>query len=314
MKKFFVLISLFLVPFSLFLTSGCGNEQAGEIPTEKISAADVTLTLTHDGKISLSRELMIYSNVSGEVVEKFFKSGDEVKEGQKLFKVGSAERETEILQAKKELSEAMTSLPKELAQKNPVGELQNKIDELQARIKILEDESAAGMVFAPITGRLDAQSVRLGETVTANETVLAKIGKANPAVVRFEVSAEEKNFLTASNPKVMLKFKDGSTYARAGKIIFSSDTTAEVTFDNPDESLPLGEEVQLEMENVKIPNALLVPENAIQQRDGENFVNVVDENKKVVPKKVSLGGKVGNQFVVSEGLQAGDTVQLGIRN
>ncbi|MBR3498253.1 MAG: efflux RND transporter periplasmic adaptor subunit [Selenomonadaceae bacterium] len=308
MKKFFVLICAAIIFFA-----GCGNE-AVEIPTEKISAADVTLTLTRDGKISLSRELMIYSNISGEIVEKFFKDGDEVKEGQKLFKVGSAERESELLQAKRELSEAMTSLPKELAQKNPVGELQNRIAELQARVKILEDESEAGMVFAPITGRLDAQSVRLGETVTANETVLAKIGKTNPAVVRFEVSAAEKNFLAASNPKVMLKFKDGSTYARPGKIIFSSDTTAEVTFDNPDESLPLGEEVQLELENVKIPNALLVPENAIQQRDGENFVNVVDENKKVVPKKISLGGKVGNQFVVSEGLQAGDTVQLGVRS
>ncbi len=308
MKKFFVLICAAIIFFA-----GCGNE-AVEIPTEKISAADVTLTLTRDGKISLSRELMIYSNVSGEVVEKLSRGGDEVKEGQKLFKVGSAERESELLQAKRELSEAMTSLPKELAQKNSVGELQNKIAELQARVKILEDESEAGMVFAPITGRLDAQSVRLGETVTANETVLAKIGKTNPAVVRFEVSAAEKNFLAASNPKVMLKFKDGSTYARPGKIIFSSDTTAEVTFDNPDESLPLGEEIQLEMENVKIPNALLVPENAIQQRDGENFVNVVDENKKVVPKKISLGGKVGNQFVVSKGLQAGDTVQLGVRS
>ena len=309
MKKFFVLICA-----AIIFLAGCGNEQAGEIPTEKISAADVTLTVTRDGKISLSRELMIYSNVSGEVVEKFFRGGDEVKEGQKLFKVGSAERESEILQAKRELSEAMTSLPKELAKKNPVGELQARIDELQARIKILEEESAAGMIFSPITGRLDAQSVRLGETVTANETVLAKIGKTNPAVVRFEVSAAEKNFLAASNPKVMLKFKDDSTYARPGKIIFSSDTTAEATFDNPDESLTLGEEVHLELENVKIPNALLVPENAIQQRDGENFVNVVDENKKVVPKKISLGGKVGNQFVVSEGLKAGDMVQLGIRN
>ena len=309
MKKFFVLICAAIIFFA-----GCGNEQAVEIPTEKVSAADVTLTLTRDGKISLSRELMIYSNISGEVVEKYFKDGDEVTEGQKLFKVGSAERESELLQAKRELSEAMTSLPKELAQKNSVGELQNKIAELQERVKILEDESEAGMVFAPITGRLDAENLRLGQAVTANETVLAKIGQINPAVVRFEVSAAEKNFLAASNPKVMLKFKDGSTYARAGKIIFLSDTTAEATFDNPDNSLPLGEEVQLELENVKIPNALLVPENAIQQRDGENFVNVVDENKNVVTKKISLGGKVGNQFVVSEGLQAGDTVRLGTRN
>ena len=306
MKKFFALICAAIIFFA-----GCGNE-AVEIPTEKVSAADVTLTLTRDGKISLSRELMIYSNISGEVVEKFFKDGDEVTEGQKLFKVGSAERESEILQSKKELTEAMTSLPKELAQKNSVVELQAKISELQEHIKILEDESAAGMVFAPVTGRLDAENLRLGEVVLANETVLAKIGQTNPAVVRFEVSAAEKNFLTASNPKVALKFKDGSTYARAGKIIFSSDTTAEATFDNPDDSLPLGEDVQLELENVRIPNALLVPENAIQQRDGENFVCVVDENKNAALKKVSLGGKIGNQFVVTDGLQAGEVIRLEV--
>ena len=308
MKKFLILMAAII-----FLT-GCGKEQAVEIPTEKISAADVTLTLTREGKISLSHELMIYSNVSGEVVEKFFKDGDEVKEGQKLFKVGSKERESEILQAKRELTEAMTSLPKELAQKNSVGELQAKISALQEHIKILEDESAAGMVFAPITGQLGMESVRLGETVTANETVLAKIGRINPALVRFEVSAAEKNFLAASNPKVALKFPDGMSYPHLGTLKFLNDTTAEVTFDNPDELLLLGTTVQLELQDVKIPDALLVPESAIQQRDGENFVCVVDENKNAVRKKISLGGKSGNQFLVTDGLQSGEVIRLEFGN
>ena len=309
MRKFFVLICAALIFFA-----GCGNEQSVEIPTEKISPTDVTLTLTREGKISLSHEVMIHSNVSGTIVEKFFKDGDEVTEGQPLFKVGSSERESEILQAKTELTEAMTALPKELAQKKSVEELQAKISELEARIKILEDESAAGMVYAPITGQLGMENLRMGEVVLANETVLAKIGRINPALVYFEVSAAEKNFLAASNPKVALKFVDGMSYPHTGTLNFLNDTTAEVTFDNRDELLLLGTTVQLELLDVKIPNALLVPENAIQQRDGENFVLVVDENKKAVPKKVSLGGKSGNQFVVTDGLQAGDVVQLGTRD
>lgn len=308
MKKLFLII----FAATIFFT-GC--EQAVEVKTEKISPTDAVLTIVHDGKISLSRELMVYSNVSGTVLEKYFKDGDDVTEGQKLFKIGNRDTETEILRTKAALGEAMTKLTKELAQKNPVGELQAEISELQERVKVLEEESAAGIIHSPITGKSGVNNIHLAENVTANETVLATVGSDNPVAVRFEISSAEKNFLTTGTPKISLKLSDGTIYPRAGKINFINDTTAEATFDNPAETLILGNAVQIELDGVKISNALLVPENAIQQRDGENFVFAVDSNKKAVLKKILLGGKAGNQFVVNDGLAPGDSVVVeGLTN
>ena len=308
MRKFLAILFVTIIFFA-----GCSNEESVEVKTEKISANE-TLTLTHDGEISLSHELMIYSNISGTVLEKFFKDGDEVTEGQKLFRIGDLETATELLQAKKKLGELMTTLPKEMAQKNPVEGLQAEIAELQERIKNLEEESEAGTINAPITGQIGIENILVGESVVANETVLAKIGRTNPAIVSFEVSAAEKNFLSTSQPKISLRFNDGTSYPRAGTINFINDTTAEATFDNPDELLLLGNDVQIELDDVKISNAILVPESAIIQRDGEDFV-FIDDNKTAALKKVSLGGKVGNQFIVNDGLKAGDSgVVEGLTN
>ena len=309
MKKLFVLIFAGIIFFA-----GCGNEETPDLKTEKISATNGVLTVTHDGKISLAHELMIHSNVSGKVLEKYFKDGDDVTERQKLFKIGDAEKETELLQAKTKLGELLTTLPKELAQKKSVDELQAEIADLKDRIKILEDESEAGMVYAPIAGKLGAESVRLGENVKANDTVLAKIGRTDSAAVRFEISAAEKNFLSTGKPKVSLKFNDGTKYSREGTINLLNDTTAEATFDNADGLLHLGDAVQIELDGMKLSNAVLVPESAIQKRDGENFVFVVDENKQAALKKISLGGKAGNQFVVNDGLKAGDEIKSEIGN
>ena len=303
MKKFFIIICAAIIFFA-----GCGNEEPAELNTEKILPTEAVVTLEHDGKISLSHEVMIYSNVSGKVLEKYFKDGDEVTEGQKLFKVGSQDAETDLLQTKAALGEAMTKLAKETAQKNPVESLQAKIAELQERVKILEEDLATGTIHAPINGQLGVTNARLGQDVQANETILATIGRTNPAIIRFEVSAEEKNFLTTGKPKVSLKFSDGSAYTKQGTLNFLNDTTVEATFENPDELLLLGNTVKIEIDDVKIPNALLVPESAIQQRDGENFVVVVGSDKQAVLTKISVGGKAGDKFIVNDGLKAGDSV------
>ncbi|MBD3878164.1 MAG: efflux RND transporter periplasmic adaptor subunit [Quinella sp. 1Q5] len=308
MRKF---LAMFFV--MMILLTGCSNEPPIEVKTDKVAAADGALTLTRDGKISLSNEQEVLSSVSGNVIEKFFHDGDEVTEGQQLFKIGSKEAETELLQAKQELAKAMTTLAKEAAQKNPIEELQAEITERQALIKRLEDESAAGIVYSPMTGQVNIGSVRLGADVKAGETVLATVGKDNPVIVRFEVSEAEKNILSTGKPKVTLKFLDGTTYPREGKLSFNG-TTAEATFDNPIGLLLLGNDVRLEISGLSVPDVLLVPEEAIHQRVGGDYVFAVDSNKAVL-KKVSLGGKIGNKFIVDDGLKAGEEVVIeGLSN
>ena len=297
----------------MILLTGCSNEPPVEVKTAKVAAGNEALTLTRDGNISLSNEQQVLSSVSGNVIEKFFQDGDEVTEGQKLFKIGSKEAETELLQAKQELATAMTTLAKEAAQKNPVEELQAEITERQALIQKLEDESAEGIIYSPMAGQVNIGSVRLGAEVKAEENVLATVGKDNPAIVRFEVSEAEKNILVAGKPKVTLKFLDGTTYPREGKLSFNG-TTAEATFDNPIGLLLLGHEVQIEISGLNVPNTLLVPEEAVHQRVGGDYVFAVDSNKAAL-KKVSIGGKIGNKFIVDDGLKAGEEIVIeGLSN
>ena len=301
MKKFFILICAAMIFFA-----GCSSEPPVEVKVEKVLYADRNLTLTHEGKISLSNELKIFSNVSGNVIEKYFKDGDYVTEGQPLFKVGNHEDEAELLQAKADLSKAMTDLAKASAQKDSVNERQAEIAELQERIQALEEKTKSGIIYAPINDKAVANS-KLGEEVTANETILATIGRDNPVIVRFETSDEEKNFLSLSEPKVSLRLSDDTIYPRAGKIILDG-STVEASFDNPDGHLTLGDTVQIELDDVTVPNVMLVPANAVRQRDGADVVFVVDSNKKAALKKISLGGKVNDFFIVNDGLKAGDLV------
>jgi len=326
-----------LLPLTIIFFAGCANnEPPVDVKTEKISALDESAIISHDGKISLSDEQTILPKISGKVIATYCAGGQDITENQPLFKIGTHEKENELLQAKAELGENMTALAQEISELNQaeqllkknsataqevaeknfkVQERQAKLAEQQALVKKLEEETAAGIVLSPITGQIDVDSVKTGATVTENETVLAHVGKINPAAVKFEISPEEKNFLTASTPKVLLKLSDGTIYQHEGKINFVETLTAAAIFDNPEKILPLGKAVRVEITGLKMPGALLVPEKSIQLRGEENYVFVVDSNKKAALKKISLGGKIGTYYIVKDGLRAGDSVVVeGLTN
>lgn len=327
MRKFFTAV---LAAMTIFFAA-CGNDQPPvEVAVEKVISANETLAITHDGRISLSGEQKILSPVSGNVVATFFERGQDVTEGQPLFQIGRKEDATALLQARTALTDAMTALARaqsELAQAQAklrqhaateqdvaeksfaVEDSLALLDERKTHLQQLEEASAAGTVFAPVAGHIGVETVPLGSPVTANETVLAAIGATNPAAVRIEISDDEKHLLQTSPAlKITLKLADGSTYPRAGNLNFVEASTAEITFDNPTGRLLLGDDVQISIDGLNAPKTLLVPESAVHQRDGGNFVFVVDSNKTAALKKLSLGGKLGKYFIVNDGLKAGDSV------
>ena len=310
MKKLLMIICA----VAIFI-AGCSNEQPVAVKTEKVISADSNLTLTHDGAISTSNEIKIFSPISGKVLEKYFEDGSDVTEGQQLFKVGSQEDSLELSQKKAELAESMTALARGLVEKDPnISELQFDIEKTRELIQKMEDESARGMIYAPKSGRLGANVIQIGMPVTANETLLATIGNADPAAVTFEISEAEKQILSASDSlKVSLKLGNGTTYPHEGAIkIFGN--TAEATFINLNERLILGEPAQVEIGGAKNSNELLVPESAIIKNDVENFV-YIDDNKKAAVKKILLGDKVGTYFIVKDGLKADDYIIVeGFKN
>ena len=296
MKKWLMLffITIFIV--------GCSNEPPVSVTTEKVLAVNDSFTLTYDGIISPSNEIKIFSPVSGNVMEKYIKDGSDVAEGQMLFKINGLGPHSDYLQAKKELAEAMTAFSKALVENDSSAlELQRKVNEKQALVQRLEEESAMGVIYAPKAGWLGAEVAPLGMPVTENETVLATIGNINPVAVNVELSeAEKKIFATSPNLKISLKLSDGTNYNGEFK-------DASFTFDNPDETLHFGASAQVAISGIDIQNALLVPEKAIRQNGTENFV-YIDKDGKAAVKKIRLGDKLGTYFIVADGLTADDVI------
>ena len=303
MKKFLLII------FMAMIFAGCSSEPPVEVHTQKVISVGNALTITHEGKISPSNEIKIFSPTSGRVLEKYFEDGSDVTEGQMLFKIGDEEKALELSQAKAALAESMTALAKALVEKSPdAAQLQSDVEENQALVKKLEEETSGGIIYAPKAGSLGAVVSPIGMPVAANETVLATIGNINPVVVELEISdAEYKMLSAADNLKVSLNFADGMTYQHAGTLRILNNKTAEAIFENSEELLIFGTTAQILIDGAKIEDALLVPEVAVQQSDAGNFV-YVNKNGEAAVRGIQLGDKLGNNYIVKEGLTADDSV------
>ncbi|WP_244489957.1 MULTISPECIES: efflux RND transporter periplasmic adaptor subunit [unclassified Rhizobium] len=184
-------------------------------------------------------------------------------------------------------------------------------------------------VTAPISGRIGRALITEGALVSANGSEnLATIQQLDPVYADFTQSATDlirlRKSLQASaladgkkEAKVNLIMDDGSAYAHAGKLLFSEaavdETTGQVTlrgeFPNPDGDLLPGMYVRVLIEQGIEKNAIAVPTQAVQRdTSGVAQVYVVKDDKTAELRTVSAGQVLGDQWVIRDGLKAGEKV------
>ena len=184
-------------------------------------------------------------------------------------------------------------------------------------------------VTAPISGRIGRQMVTEGALVGQNETtLLATIQQINPIYLNLTQSSAELLKLRQKMQNGMLKgtdktglnvtmvMEDGSIYPQTGKLLFSDisvdPTTGEVTiralFPNPDNMILPGMFVRARLEQAVDENAIIVPQQAVQHSNNGSTVMVINQEDKIETRNVKTGAAVGNRWLVTEGLQAGDRV------
>ncbi|NKF20822.1 efflux RND transporter periplasmic adaptor subunit [Solimonas marina] len=185
-------------------------------------------------------------------------------------------------------------------------------------------------VLAPISGRIGRSSVTEGALVTAQQTTaLATIQQLDPIYVdvtqpsstllklRRELAAGTLKGNGEDEADVHLKFDDGSDYEHQGKLQFAEvevdPTTSSVTmraeFPNPDGLLLPGLFVREQLQEATDPNAILVPQRAVtRDPTGDATALVAGADGKVEQRTVKVTRSIGNQWLVSDGLKAGDRV------
>jgi membrane fusion protein (multidrug efflux system) len=187
-------------------------------------------------------------------------------------------------------------------------------------------------VTAPISGRIGRTLVTEGALVGQGEaTQLAVIQQINPVYVNFTQSATEVmrlrrqleagQFKRASGPdvaSVRVMLEDGSEYPLAGRLLFSDLTvdsaTGQVTLraevPNPNGSLLPGLYVRVRLEQAQAANAITVPQQAVTRTQQGDTLTVVDADGKLSRRQVKISAAQNNQWVVLDGLKAGEQVMV----
>ena len=79
-------------------------------------------------------------------------------------------------------------------------------------------------------------------------------------------------------------------------------------FPNPGNILRPGQYARVRIKIEERPSALLIPQRAVLELQGRNFVWVVDDANKVSQRKVTVGARLGSDWVIDEGLKPGDRI------
>ena len=206
-----------------------------------------------------------------------------------------------------------------------------------AKAQIATDEAAVETaqinldftrLIAPIDGIAGQAQLQVGALVTPASGVVTTVSTVNPIKVFFTVSegewlewrqrypSETSTEAAAKALHLQLILADGSTYPREGTFDFA-DRQVDVgtgairiaaLFSNPDAILRPGGYARVRAVIRTERDALVVPQRAVSELQGSYQVAVVDQENKVSIRPVKVGDTSGSEWVISEGLKAGERV------
>lgn len=346
-KSVFELISV-LVCSILMAGCGGGQQsgtRATQVKAMNVLQQDTPLTHVYAGQIVGTDEVNIQSRVSGNIVEKYVQGGQLVTAGQPLYRIDDRQYRSAVLQAQATLAQSEATLNNARMDLSRYEQLyadaaisEQTLTTQRAQVSAYEAAAAANAallrqaqenlddttVYAPMTGQLSVNDVGVGTFVSAGTTTLVSMGTSNPIYAQFSLSENEYlNFVEQAAQQsgiggviVQLTLSNGSKYPLTGHIATADRALATNTgtltlkalFDNPDGLLLPGMFARVSLIGDTIPNALLVPERAVQQLLGKSFVMVVSDGNKAAARTVTLGDKVGSYYVIKDGIDASDIV------
>jgi membrane fusion protein (multidrug efflux system) len=260
----------------------------------------------------------------------------------KPFEAALQQAKGELAQQRAKLQVAVANLArvKPLAAQNAVSkkDLDDAVgNEQTSRAAVLTAEGSVRQaelnlsyttIAAPLTGLSSFAKIQDGAYVNAANNLLTTVAQLDPMWVNFSVSENEQLRFRDGVAKGLLKapagnqfevevvLGDGSVYPRRGRISFADPSYSKetgtflvrATFGNPEGTLKPGQFVRVNMLGATRPNAILVPQRAVQQGAKSHFVWVAGKDGKAEQRAVGTGAWSGDDWVITQGLLAGEQV------
>jgi len=318
------------------------------VATMTMRPQPTSLTQDYPAQLEAANTVEIRPQVGGILYRQEALEGTTVKHGQTLFEIDPQPYAAALAQAQAGLAQAHAAeaqAVRDLARARPLTAIdalsQRELDaavaandSAHAQVKAAEAAVTTATlnlgyttVRSPIDGVMSRALIRIGSVVTAYTTLLTTVYQTDPMYANFgvgeqrllQVQRELGRPLDQHNPsqrEFRILLADGSEYEFPGKLNFidaavdlRTDTLAlRLTVPNPKHFLHAGQYARVIVATRERPNALLVPQRAVQILQDENYVWIVDSAGKAQQRDVKMGQQQGSDWIVEEGLAPGDVV------
>ena len=314
-----------------------GGMPPPEVGVVTVQPGAVPLTTDLPGRLEASRLSQIRARAAGILLKRHFEEGSDVKAGQLLFTIDSAPYRATLSSAQANLAQAsaLARRYRPLVEANAVSKQEYDAavaaeKAARAQVETARINLGYANVTAPISGRIGRALVTEGALVGQGDvTHLATIQQINPLYINLSQSANEVlqmrqalragQLVTAEGAeaaKVDVILESGETYAHSGRLLFTDLTvdpgTGQVSLraevPNPDKLLLPGMFVRVRLHQAQADNAILLPQQAVTRSTQGDVALVVGADGSFQPRPIKIGQAQGNNWVVLEGLQAGEKV------
>jgi RND family efflux transporter MFP subunit len=335
---------------ALLLFNGCSENKEQNVKKElpplqvstiTIQTKNVPIWTRFTGKTRASSHQEVRARISGVLEKVYFKDGQTVKKGQRLFKIEQAQYIAALNAAKaqKAQDEAALALAKAdvarytplvkegLAPRATLEQYQAKLASLRAaiegdRAKIREANIQLGytIIRAPISGKVSARMVDVGNLVGQGEsTLLTTIMSINPIYAYFSPSQNDvrvmQKYREQKNPYAFIEADSSVENIRLdGYLDFSdnivdpltSTITMRATINNPDDKVLPGTFVYVNVFITDKHKFKMIPPEVIFNDQLGKYVYIVDNNNTVKRADITTGYATRYYISVKKGLKDGD--------
>lgn len=318
------------------------------VVVKKIAPAEARVTIDYVAQTEALNEVEIRPRVGGLLETQAAVEGTRVKKGQLLFVIDAQPYEAAVAQAKASLALAQSAFDqadRDLARVKPLSTIdavsQQELDAAIARHDASNAQVEAARaalqtaqlnlgytrITSPIDGVIGRAQLKVGGLVTAYTTLLTTVYSTDPMYVNFAISESRVleiqremgvalDQAAKSNRTFKVLLGDGSEYPHPGRLNFIDAAVDNATgtlklrleVPNPDQLLRANQFARVRVTTQNLKDALLVPQRAVQEFQGKNYVWVIDAESKAQQRDVTMGARVDSNWIVTKGLSAGEVL------
>ena len=347
-------ITAWIIVLGSTIMFGCGEApkpQQAMLPSVIVNVAhtqDIIPKTEIVGRTRASEDVVIKSQIQGQLLKRHFVEGDDVSAGDLLFEIDPAAFKAELAQQNAVLKQAIASrdvavmnwergrrlLPDGMISAQDMDELTSRklttaagVVQAEAAVQAAELQLSYTKVYAPISGRISNAKVSTGDIITP-QSEMASLVQLQPMWVNFQVPEKglitaQQNFSKAQEREVKisdivmrLRLPNGTMFDEIGFIDFVGNRVDAATgtlpvrasFKNNNKLMLPGLFVTLIVESPIKETALLIPQAAVQEDQQGRFVMVLNAEDEVQKRVVELGDRFGVEWRVLKGLEDGERI------